>query len=149
MTTRLGLLLTLVAALAVALAATPAKAKEPYAAEMWGRSGHVTVPRAAEPARLIARAPAVAAPRRAPFYTVLFLVATTEGSVRDVAVLYAPSLRAVAGNRSRPGLGWRRASPRLVVLLRPSLARLRPYRTPRGWPPGMKSPYGLDALAPR
>jgi len=135
-------------ALAGARAAAPATGKGPVTDTMWGRSGHVVVPTAARSAPLMANAPAVAAPRPAPFYTLLFRVATSEG-VRHVAVLYAPSVRAVAGNRSVPGLGWRRANRRLVTLLRPSAVKLRPYRTPRSWPPGMKSLHGLDALAGR
>jgi hypothetical protein len=96
----------------------------------------------------MAAAPVMAAPRHAPYYTLLFNVAGGQG-VRMVAVLYAPSVRGMAGNRSVPGLGWRRASPRLTALLRPTMAKLRPYRRPREWPPGMKSLYGLDALAGR
>jgi hypothetical protein len=142
---RLALIVPL-AATAAALVAVPATGKGIYVATMWGRSGHATVPQAGRVVPLIACAPARSAPRRAAFYTIVFSIASGT-SVHRVAVLYAPSVNAVAGNRAVPGLGWRRTSPALARRLRSATETLRPYRTPRAWPPGMKSPP-LDELLP-
>ena len=143
--TRLTVLVAL-AATAAGLVAVPATGKGVYVATMWGRSGHALVPQAGRVIPLMACAPATRAPRRAPFYTILFSVAAGT-SVRHFAVLYAPSVHRFAGNRAVPGLGWRRASPALEQRLRSATAKLTPYRTPRTWPPGMKSPQLREFLS--
>src|SRR5215217_1800794 len=143
--TRLAVVLAVTACVA-GVTTIPAAGKGAYVATMWGRSGHAEVPRAGRVAPLIACAGRIRKPRRTPFYAILFSVASGT-SVHRVAVLYAPSVHAVAGNRHVPGLGWRRATPALVALLRPATQRLRPYRAPRAWPPGMKSPP-LDEFLP-